>query len=64
VTYNFDPDLWYANEHQHLKRQLASGALDQEGFATAVEDLDRRYEEMVDRLDGTYSLPDTSADGG
>jgi hypothetical protein len=57
VTYNFDPDTWYANERSHLDTQLKQGALTDETFAAALEDLDRRYDEMVDRLDGTYVIP-------
>ncbi len=59
MTYNFDPDLWYANERSHLDSQLKTSALTQEAFAAALEDLDRRYEEMLDRLDGTYVTPET-----
>ncbi len=59
MTYNFDPDLWYANERSHLDSQLKTGALSQEAFEAALADLDRRYEEMLDRLDGTYAIPST-----
>ncbi|RLB65210.1 MAG: hypothetical protein DRI90_02640 [Deltaproteobacteria bacterium] len=57
MTYNFDPDTWYANERSHLDAQLKKGALTTETFAVALEDLDRRYDEMIDRLDGTYIIP-------
>ena len=57
MTYNFDPDRWYDNERDALKRQFDSGELDAEAYAAAVEDLERRYDEMVDRLDGSYQLP-------
>ena len=57
MTYNFDPDTWYANERTYLESQLQSGALTQETFDAALVDLDRRYDEMVDRLAGTYVIP-------
>ncbi len=58
MTYNFDPDVWYANERSHLDAQLRKGELTNEAFEAALEALDRRYEEMVDRLDGTYVIPE------
>ena len=57
MTYNFDPDHWYDNECDALERQLYSGELDAKAYAAAIEDLDRRYDEMLDRLDGSYQLP-------
>ena len=60
MTYNFDPDRWYDNERDALQRQFVSGELDAEANAAAVEDLERRYEEMVKRLDGSYQIPEGS----
>jgi uncharacterized protein YgbK (DUF1537 family) len=57
MTYNFDPERWQANERAHLARELKAGRLTPAGFAAAVEDLDRRSEEMWRRLDGAYQLP-------
>jgi len=57
MTYNFDPDRWYTNELAMLKHKLATGALLQEEFDQAVRDLDRRYDEMLTNLDGTYQIP-------
>ena len=57
MTYNFDADRWYDNECDALERQLNSGELDAKAYAAAIEDLDRRYDEMLDRLDGSYQLP-------
>lgn len=56
MTYNFDPDRWYANELAYLEDQHRRGNLDQEGFEKACSDLERRYEEMCRRLDGTYQI--------
>ena len=63
MTYNFDPDTWYANERSHLDRQLRKGVLGDDDFEAAVADLDRRYEEMIDRLDGTYSVGESTGGG-
>ena len=57
MTYNFDPDRWYDYECDALDRQLYSGELDGKAYAAAIEDLDRRCDEMLDRLDGSYQLP-------
>ena len=57
MTYNFDPDRWYDNELAVLEEHLRTGELDAQEYETAVADLDRRYDEMVDRLDGSYQIP-------
>ena len=57
MTYNFDPEAWYDNQRALLDSRRARGELDDEGFAVALEDLDRRYEEMVERLDRSFQLP-------
>ena len=57
MTYNFDPDRWYDNELAVLKERLRTGELDAQKYEAAVADLDRRYDEMVDRLDGSYQIP-------
>mgnify|MGYP001818674408 CR=1 FL=1 len=57
MTYNFDPDRWYENELTHLEDRHRGGDLDTVGFEKACADLERRYDEMCRRLDGTYRLP-------
>jgi hypothetical protein len=57
MTYNFDADRWYDNEKAALKARYQAGELSVQEFEAAVADLDRRYEEMLDRLDGTYQIP-------
>ena len=57
MTYNFDPDRWYTNELAVLKHKLACGLLRQKEFEQAIMDLDRRYDKLVDNLDGTYQIP-------
>ena len=57
MTYNFDPERWYENELAVLKARCKSGELNAREYERAVADLGRRYDEMVDRLDGTYQIP-------
>jgi hypothetical protein len=57
MTYNFDPDRWYQNERDLLAARFKSGEIDAQALAEAIEDLDRRYDEMIERLDRTYQLP-------
>jgi len=57
MTYNFDAERWYEREWSALKARLQSGALSQEDFEAASEEINHRYDEMVKRLDGTYQIP-------
>jgi hypothetical protein len=57
VTYNFDAEQWRENQRALLDRRRAAGELDEQAFAAALADLDRRYEEMLRRLDGSFTLP-------
>jgi hypothetical protein len=57
VTYNFDPDNWYENQRRLLEHRLASSQIGQDDYRQKLEELNQRYEEMVQRLDGTYTLP-------
>jgi hypothetical protein len=56
MTYNFDPDKWYENELYLLEQAFKAGTLKQTEFDAALEKLTKRYEEMLDRLDGTYQI--------
>ena len=58
MTYNFDPDRWYENERAALEFRYKAGAMNEEEFRRALDDLSQRYEEMLDRLDGTYQIPE------
>ena len=58
MTYNFDPDKWYENERAALEDRFRAGTLSDGEFTKALEDLDRRYEEMWQRLDGHFQIPD------
>lgn len=57
MTYNFDPDRWYEDQQRLLEMRRREGALDDRAFEEALQDLERRYEGMLSRLDGTYQLP-------
>ncbi len=57
MTYNFDPDRWYDDEVHILEQQLQAGRLTQIEFEHMVEALMQKYDEMIQRLDGTYQLP-------
>ena len=57
MTYNFDPDRWYEDERAILDARYKAGEISEPEYRDAVSDLDRRYDEMIDRLDGTFQVP-------
>lgn len=57
MTYNFDPDTWLATHRAALVARRDRGELDDVGLEAALEELERRYEDMLARLDGTYQIP-------
>ncbi len=57
MTYNFDPDRWLEDQQRMLALRRDRGELDDEAHQEALADLERRYDAMVARLDGTYQLP-------
>ena len=61
MTYNFDPEGWLDRQRAALEARHARGDLDEAELTTALEELDRRYDEMVDRLDGTFEIPGDSS---
>lgn len=56
MTYNFDPDRWYEDERARLEMRRRAGEIGEDEVARAVEELDRRYEAMLKRLDGTFPV--------
>jgi hypothetical protein len=60
MTYNFDPDRWYENELAALEQKRRDGSLPEKELQAAAADLEQRYAEMLDRLDGTYRIPEKS----
>jgi hypothetical protein len=61
LTYNFDPDRWLENNRELLEQRRQRGELTPEQFEAELAELERRYQDMVRRLDGTYRLPDESS---
>jgi hypothetical protein len=59
MTYNFDPDKWLENERLRVEMQRRAGEITEEEAAKALEALDRRYESMLNRLDGTFPVAKT-----
>jgi hypothetical protein len=57
MTYNFDPDKWYDMERSLLDKRLREGRIDAKTFEKQLDALDRRYDEMLNRLDGSYQIP-------
>ena len=57
MSYNFDPDRWYENERAAIENRCKTGEITRQEYEDAICDLDRRYNDMLDRLDGTYQLP-------
>ena len=62
MTYNFDPERWYDNERLAIEGDFRSGKLNAREYQAAIDDLDDRYDELVDRLDGTYQIPAQGTD--
>lgn len=56
MTYNFDPDKWYDSELYLIQLKLKTGEITQNEYDDAVEILDKKFEEMWKRLDGTYQI--------
>ena len=57
MTYNFDPERWYENERSAIEAEYRSGKKTAQQYMDAIADLYRRYDEMMNRLDGTYQIP-------
>ena len=57
MTYNFDPEGWYERQRRVLDARHAAGEIDDGELSRAVDDLDRRYEEMLERLDNSFRIP-------
>jgi hypothetical protein len=61
MTYNFDPDRWLEAHRAAAEARRERGEISDEEYRAELLDLDRRYEEMVNRLDGTYEIPEDRA---
>jgi hypothetical protein len=56
MTYNFDADAWFERQRTVLLARRDRGELDDATLAAALADLERRYDEMVARLDNTFQV--------
>jgi hypothetical protein len=56
MTYNFDPDRWYDDQRGMLEARFKSGEMNSQEYEKALGELDRRYDEMLKYLDGTYQI--------
>ena len=56
MTYNFDPDRWYENEQRALAAAVRAGSMSTQAYEKALDVLEKRYDAMVARLDGTYQI--------
>ncbi len=56
MTYNFDPDKWHDNELFLIQKKLKNSEITQNEYDEAVENLDKKFEEMWKRLDGIYQI--------
>ena len=63
MTYNFDPERWYDNERAAIEADRRTQNWSDKRYEAALEDLDRRHEEMLQRLDGTYQIPAATGSG-
>jgi hypothetical protein len=57
MTYNFDPDRWLEANRAALAARRDRGEINEAEYETGLRELDRRYEDMITRLDGTYEIP-------
>ena len=62
MTYNFDPERWPEAQRAALEARRGRGEIDEATLEAEILELDRRYEEMVARLDGTYGIPSGQSD--
>jgi hypothetical protein len=56
MTYNFDPDRWYENQRRVVDLRRERGELDDVRYQAELDDLERRYDEMQNRLDKPFGL--------
>jgi hypothetical protein len=56
MTYNFDPDKWLENERLRIELQRRTGELAPDAADKAIAEIERRYNAMLARLDGTFPV--------
>lgn len=57
MTYNFDPEQWLERQRVLIAERHRRGELDDAEQISALRQAERRYDEMVARLDGTFQIP-------
>lgn len=57
MTYNFDADRWLESHRAALFARRDRGEIDDAELEAKLLELDQRYDKMVARLDGTYTIP-------
>lgn len=57
MTYNFDPERWFAIESAALEKAFREGTLDREAYDEALDALQQKLDALWDGLDGSYQLP-------
>lgn len=62
MTYNFDPERWYQIRLARLDTRRDLGEIGEEDHRVEIADLERRYEEMLERLDGSFQIPRAPVD--
>ncbi len=62
MTYNFDPERWYQIRLARLDTRRDLGEIGEEDYRVEIADLERRYEEMLERLDGSFQIPRAPVD--
>ena len=56
MTYNFDPDRWLENERLRIEMRQRTGEFSADEAMAALEAAERRYDDMLKRLDGTFPV--------
>ena len=57
MTYNFDPERWYEMQRNALTRRLDDREIGEDEYQVRLAELDRRFDELLDRLDGSFQIP-------
>jgi hypothetical protein len=56
MTYNFDPEAWRDRQLAVVQAKREKGELSGEDLEREVDEIERRYEEMLDRLDRSFEI--------
>jgi len=59
MTYNFDPERWYDNEHAYLSERYRAEEISEQEYTNGLKALEKKLDEMWRRVDGTYQIDKT-----